>query len=282
MIGTLLAAAAQRLASLTDASPRLEAELLLSQVLDKPRSYLFAWPDRTLSAAQREAFETLLSRRLAGEPVAYITGHREFWSLDLLVTPAVLIPRPDTERLVELALAALPARVGARVADLGTGSGAIAAALAHERPDWEVHATDLSAAALAVARNNFRRLGLSQVRTEQGTWCAALPADRRFDLLVSNPPYVPSGDPHLRRGDLRREPRGALASGADGLDDVRRIAQQAPAHLKTGGFLLLEHGYDQGAAVRQILAERGYTEIATHRDLAGQERVSGGCRRRGE
>jgi release factor glutamine methyltransferase len=270
--------ATRALDALPHASACLEAELFLAEVLGKDRSYLHAWPERTLSPAQHHAFQALLSRRLAGEPVAYILGHREFWSLDLRITPDVLIPRPETELLVELALAAFSQDRPIICADLGTGSGAVAAAIALERPRWILYATDDSPSALAVAQQNFRRYGLHNVECRRGDWCAALPPGRKFELIVSNPPYVPALDAHLDRGDTRREPRGALSAGSDGLDAIRSIVAQAPGHLASGGLLLMEHGFDQGRAVRTLLSTAGFAEVRTHRDLAQTERVSGGVR----
>ena len=275
-IRTTLERAAQALASLPHSEPKLEAELLLTEVLGKDRSYLFTWPERELTPRQEQAFSRLLQRRLAGEPIAYILGRREFWSLDLQITPDVLIPRPETELLVELALDAFPPQQPITVADLGTGSGAVAAAIALERPRWTVWATDASAAALAVAKENFLRCGLDRVETRQGAWCAALPQPLRFELIVSNPPYVPEDDPHLGLGDLLREPRSALVAGSDGLDEIRRIVSQAPERLAAGGLLLLEHGFDQGERIRDLLHQAGFGSVQTHRDLAGLDRVSGG------
>lgn len=277
-ICTVLDRAALELAVLPHSDRRPEAELLLAEVLGKDRTYLFAWPERVLTPQQERAFRALLHRRLGGEPIAYILGHREFWSLQLQVTPAVLIPRPETELLVELALDAFPPRRPVAVADLGTGSGAVAAAIAHERPHWSVWATDVSAAALAVAKENFRRCGLDEIETRRGAWCAALPPTKRFDLIVGNPPYVAERDPHLERGDLPREPRSSLAAGPDGLDEIRRIVARAPSHLKVGGLLLLEHGFDQGKRIRALLRQSGFTKVRTRRDLADLDRVSGGYR----
>lgn len=276
-IRQLLEEASQMLAALADGSPRLEAELLLAHVLERPRTYLLTWPERVPESTQAAQFADLLRRRAGGEPLAYILGHREFWSLDLRVTPDVLIPRPDTELLVETALE-LGAQIGHTldVADLGTGSGAIAAALAAERPHWRICATDISAAALAVAKDNFQNRGLNNIEALLGPWCQALPPRRQFDLLASNPPYIADLDPHLDRGDVRHEPRSALAAGADGLDDLRIIAQQATGHLKPGGWLLMEHGFEQGPDLRRILEQAGFGNVQTRRDLAGHERVSGG------
>ncbi|MHB1273072.1 MAG: peptide chain release factor N(5)-glutamine methyltransferase [Rhodanobacter sp.] len=264
-----LAAATQHLGE------RLDAELLLLHVLGKPRSWLFAHVDDALEMDVQTAFSALVERRAGGEPVAYITGRQGFWSLELEVTPATLIPRPETELLVELALARLPRDAACRVADLGTGSGAIALAIASERPLARVVATDASAAALAVAQRNAARLGITHVRFVQGDWLAPL-AGQMFDLIVSNPPYIEAADPHLAQGDLRYEPATALASGADGLDAIRRIVHTAPTHLDPGGWLLFEHGWNQGEAARALLAGAGYAEVFTAQDLERRERVSGG------
>ena len=252
---------------------RREAELLLQHALRVDRAWLFAHADDEVAAVLAGQFRGYVSRRAAGEPVAYITGRREFFSLDLAVTADVLIPRAETELLVEAALERIPAQATSRIADLGTGSGAIALALAHERPQARVLATDASAAALAVARGNAQRLGLGNVEFAESDWFAAL-GGREFDVIVSNPPYIARGDAHLDAGDLRFEPALALSSGADGLDAIRTIAQDARAHLAPGGWLLFEHGYDQGAAVRDILAANGYVEAATLCDLEGRDRVS--------
>jgi release factor glutamine methyltransferase len=269
-----LAEGAAQLAGRPEASPRLEAEALLAACLERPRSYLFAWPERTLSTDQWQGFQALLRRRLDGEPVAYLLGEREFWSLRLEVGPDALIPRPETELLVELALERLPAVPAARVLELGTGSGAIAAALASERQNWRITASDASGAALALAERNFTRLGLANVRPLHGDWYAALPAGERFDLILSNPPYVTEDDPHLKQGDLLWEPRNALVAGADGLDAIRLIGAKAPEHLIPGGWLLIEHGWDQGPAVRTVLRGAGLRQVTSKRDLAGLERVS--------
>lgn len=267
-----LAAAAQALAG---NEARLEAEVLLLHVLGRPRAWLYAHADDELPPPQREAFDRLVQRRCAGEPVAYLTGTREFWSLALRVTGATLIPRADTERLVELALERLPSAMPLRVADLGTGSGAIALALASERPRARVVATDVSAAALAVARQNAELNKISNVEFAEGRWFTAI-AQQRFDLIVSNPPYIAAGDAHLQQGDLRFEPHSALAAGADGLDDIRAIAAAAGPHLHNGAWLLLEHGFEQGGAVRALLGSAGFANVATWQDLCGLDRVSGG------
>lgn len=252
-----------------------EAELLLQQALVRPRAWLFAHDDAVVDAAAVTTFRTLVARRARGEPLAYITRRREFWSLDLDVSPDVLIPRPETELLVELALQRIASDAAVGVADLGTGSGAIALAIAHERPTARVCATDASVAALAVARGNAARLRLGNVEFAAGDWFAAV-ANRRFDVVVSNPPYVAVGERHLAAGDVRYEPRSALVAGADGLDAIRAIVAAAPAHLLAGGWLLLEHGFDQGGAVRGLLERHGFVEVFTALDLEQRERVSGG------
>jgi release factor glutamine methyltransferase len=256
-------------------SPRLDAEVLVMHVTGLTRAQLITHGEQLLSAPQAQSLHELLARRARGEPVAYLTGQREFWSLPLHVTPDVLIPRPETELLVERALAHVPAGAARTLADLGTGSGAIALALAHERPRCRIIATDTSERALAVARANAARCKLTNVEFRQGEWLAALDHER-VDLIVANPPYVALADPHLSEGDVRFEPRAALASGPDGLDAIRLIAAQSPARLTTGGWLLLEHGFDQPAAVRSILAEHGFQDITLYRDLAGHARVTAG------
>ncbi|MCE7031067.1 peptide chain release factor N(5)-glutamine methyltransferase [Lysobacter sp. GX 14042] len=254
-----------------------EAELLLMHVLGRGHAWLYAHGDAPLAAADAERFDELVARREAGEPVAYLTGRRGFWSLELQVGPATLIPRAETERLVELALERLPPDTGCRVADLGTGSGAVALAIASERPRARVVATDASSAALEVARANAGALGLANVEFRHGDWFAPL-AGERFHLVASNPPYIAEGDPHLARGDLRHEPPRALASGPDGLDDIRAITAVAAAHLEPDGWLLLEHGHDQGGPVAALLQEAGFCAVATLADLEGRARVSLGRR----
>ena len=251
----------------------VDAQWLLVHALGKPRSWLYAHGDDIADEAVAARFEALVARRVAGEPVAYITGRRGFWRFDLAVTPATLIPRVETELLVELALARLSQDRELRIADLGTGSGAIALALAHERPRARVVATDASDAALAVARSNANALGIDNIDFRRGDWLAPL-AGEHFVLIASNPPYIASDDPHLGAGDLRHEPVSALASGPDGLDAIRVIVGDAPAHLVTDGWLLLEHGLEQGRAVRGLLHTAGFVDVATEHDLEGRDRVT--------
>lgn len=275
-IATLLRNAHTRLTAVSD-TPRLEAEVLLAYALQKPRSHLHAWPAHILDSEQVCSFIELVERRLTGEPVAYILGRREFWSLDLMVTSATLIPRPETERLVELALERIPRDRPMRVADLGTGSGAIALAIARERPQSQVVATDLSMAALQLAERNARRLAIHNIGFFQGDWCSALGA-ACFNAIVANPPYLPLSDYHLEQGDLRFEPRTALTAGHDGLDAIRLIAAGAMDNLYPGGWLLLEHGYDQGEKVAALLSTHGFETIGDHKDDSGINRVMCGCR----
>jgi len=256
---------------------RREAEWLAEQALGVGRAWLFAHANDAVKPEVCARYLALLARRAAGEPLAYLLGRAGFWTLDLEVTPATLIPRPETELLVEAALARLPEANALCIADLGTGSGAIALALASERPQARVLATDASAAALEVARRNAARNDIVNVAFRQGDWLEPL-AGERFDLIASNPPYIAQGDPHLGRGDLRFEPATALASGADGLDALRTLARDAPTHLVPGGWLLLEHGWDQGAAVRGLLRDAGFQRIETLRDLEDRERVTLGSR----
>lgn len=258
---------------------REDAEPLLVHALGVDRAWLFAHATDPISAAEADRCRLLVARRAAGEPVAYLTGRRGFWTLDLEVTADTLIPRPETELLVELALARIAPDAPARVADLGTGSGAIALALASERPAAAVVATDLDKATLAVAVRNAQANALDNVWFRRGDWTAALGHDR-FDLIASNPPYIAEGDPHLARGDLRHEPPRALSSGIDGLDAIRTIVSAAPRHLVPGGWLLLEHGLEQGAAIRALLDQADFVEIETAQDLEQRDRVTLGRRPR--
>jgi release factor glutamine methyltransferase len=254
----------------------VDAQVLFAHVAGRDRAWLATHGDEPLPADVARAFAALAQRRRAGEPVAYLTGTREFWGMPLRVSPAVLIPRPETETLVELALARLPADRVVRVLDLGTGSGAIALALARERPRARILATDVSAAALAIAMENARHLALANVEFVQSDWYEGVPAawpDARFDLIVSNPPYVAGGDPHLAQGDLRFEPAVALSPGDDGLTAIRRIFGGARERLARGGWVAVECGYDQAGEVRRLLVSAGWTDVATARDLAGIERA---------
>jgi release factor glutamine methyltransferase len=254
--------------------PPLEARLLAGRVLGKNNAWLIAYAEEPASSETEQAFAALAGRRGRGEPIAYILGEREFYGLDFKVAPAVLIPRPETELLVELALARIPGNAAVRVLDLGTGSGAIAVVLAKERPQALLTAVDVDYAALGVARENARRHGV-RVRFFCGDWFGPLPRET-FDVIVSNPPYVAAGDPHLALGDVRFEPQRALVGGADGLDCIRAIVERARAHLEPGAWLLFEHGYDQAEACRALLDAEGYQEVQSWPDLAGIARVSGG------
>lgn len=269
-----LAGASGALAGVSE-TPRLDAEVLLCHVLQKPRVFLYTWPERVLTDEEHAQFQALVARRAAGEPVAHLTGIREFWSLSLQVTPETLIPRPETELLVEEALRRIPADAPCAVADLGTGSGAIALAIASERPKCSVLAVDRSAEALAVAESNARTLALANVEFVQGDWCTPLEG-MHFQVIVSNPPYIAIGDVHLQQGDVRFEPPSALVSGEKGLDAIRHIISCAKSHLEQGGWLLLEHGYDQGPAVRRLLRQAGYRAVTGCRDALGHQRVAVG------
>jgi len=261
--------------NLDSSSARIEVQCLLQAVLQVNRAWLLTHPEQSLAADQHSRYMALLERRLGGEPIAYLLGEREFYGLTFKVSPTTLIPRPETELLVELALQRIPQQGAWRVLDLGTGSGAIALSIAHARPNAEVVAVDASAAALEVAQFNTHRLALGNVRMVRSDWFSALHGEH-FDIIVSNPPYIAAGDAHLALGDVRFEPRTALASGTDGLEDIRRITAHAKAHLNVDGWLLFEHGYDQAAPVRALLQQAGFEGIFSARDLSGIERVSGG------
>ena len=265
----------QQATATLNASPsaRLDAEVLVMHVTGFTRTALITHASEALTTQQEDQLRTLLARRMRGEPVAYLTGRREFWSLEFLVTPAVLIPRPETELLVEQALARIPAAAKWTIADLGTGSGAVALALATERPHCRVIASDFSADALALARANSQHLGITNVEFRLGEWFAPFTGEH-LDMIVSNPPYIAEQDPHLMQGDLRFEPRIALAAGADGLSAIRIIVADARRHLRRGGFLLIEHGFDQAQEVRALLADQGYDDVTTCPDLQGLPRVS--------
>lgn len=264
-------------------SARADAEILLAHCLQQPRTWLFTWPEHPLDASNAQTFADLLTHRLQGTPVAYLTGHRAFWTLDLRVTADTLIPRPETELLVETALQLLdtlpePTGVDAvqpysTVLDLGTGTGAIALAIASERPDLYLTACDVSASTLAIAKANAQYHGISNVEFLLSDWFADLPP-HRYCMMVANPPYLAAQDPHLQQGDLRFEPHRALASGVDGLSAIRHIVKQAPRWLEPGGWLLLEHGYDQQEAVGRLLQQAGFQQVRCLPDLAGNPRIT--------
>ena len=278
-LSTLLKASQQRLSlelAIEADEASVDVRLLLQQVLNVNHAWIISHAEETLSAEQINAFNALFERRLAGEPMAYILGRREFYGLNLKTTSATLIPRPDTEVLVESALAKIPTDIPSNVLDLGTGSGAIALAIASQRAWANITAVDFSEETLQVAQENAASLNFNHVTFIQSSWFDAL-ANLKFDLIVSNPPYIAKDDVHLQQGDLRFEPITALASGADGLDDIRVIVANAPQHLNQNGWLMLEHGYDQADAVSRMLADRGFTQVSHALDLAGIQRVTIGC-----
>lgn len=267
----LLFAARRRLEN--SDTPRLDAELLLCRVLGVDRGALYRSSEQVLATKQRRFFWRLIAKRSAGMPLAYLTGHKEFWSLDLAVDHSTLIPRPETEHLVDAALAIMRQQPIGDLADLGTGTGAVALAIAYEQPAWNILATDISPQALSVAETNRKRLGIENVRFRLGDWFDAL-QDDRVDMIVSNPPYVASSHPCLAQGNTLFEPRVALDGGADGLDAIRRIVRCAAAYLRPGGRLLLEHGWDQARCVRDLMLTHALQPVATHRDYSGHERVT--------
>jgi release factor glutamine methyltransferase len=273
-INTVLAEAAKSLQAVSD-SALLDAEVMLCMVLGKERPYLRAWPDQELDPEPVDAYKAMLNERQQGKPIAYITGNREFWSRDFQVSPDVLIPRPDTELLIELSLALIPAAQPCRIIDLGTGSGIIAITLAAERPYAHVSATDICPAALQLAQINAVRHNVQAIQFYQSNWLANIPAGK-FDLIVSNPPYLAEDDEHLQQGDLRFEPKTALISAQQGLGDISSIAETARDRLEVGGFLLVEHGYNQQQGVQSIFKALGYQQVQTHTDLSGQPRVTFG------
>ena len=253
-----------------------EANLLCQQVLNVNRAWLISHQSDALEANQQAGFEALLQRRLNGEPMAYILGSREFYGLQLKTTPATLIPRPDTETLVEAAFAKIPQNASLNILDLGTGTGAVALAIASQRPQTKIIAVDASLEALKVATENAQDFKLANVRLLESNWFSALGGEK-FDVIVSNPPYIAQDDEHLKQGDLRFEPLSALASGVDGLDDIRKIIQDVPDYLNPNGWLMLEHGYDQAEAVAALLKARGFSQIAHAKDIAGTLRVTFGA-----
>ncbi|VAW65471.1 Peptide chain release factor N(5)-glutamine methyltransferase [hydrothermal vent metagenome] len=276
LISQCLSRASHQLAELSD-SPRLEAEVLLAYSLQKNRTWLATWPDQTLNEAQLNEFENLLLKRIKGHPVAHITGQREFWSLNLTVNKDTLIPRPDTELMIEQILQLYPQEKNICLADMGTGSGAIALAIASERPNWQIIATDQSAAALQVARQNACALDLQQIEFRQGDWFQPLQG-LQFDIIASNPPYIPLNDPHLQQGDVRFEPTAALVSGNDGLNDIRHIAAHAGAHLRPQGRLIIEHGYNQKQEIFDVFIENNYSNITQLLDISKNPRLTIGLK----
>ena len=275
-IDSLLNAARKKLTESGSESAALDASVLLCHVLDRPRSYLMTWPDRAVESELIVQFNNLVKRRENGEPVAYIVGEREFWSLNLKVSSSTLIPRPDTERLVELALER-SALIKGDILDLGTGTGAIALALASELPDRNVWGVDLKEEAQRIAQENAERLSIKNAQFLFGSWFEPLDRDAKFALIVSNPPYIDSNDPHLSEGDVRFEPLSALVSEKQGLADIQLIAQKASEHLLEGGWLLFEHGLDQGEQVRKLLEVLGYDQVETFQDYGHRDRVTLGC-----
>ncbi|MBW6391643.1 peptide chain release factor N(5)-glutamine methyltransferase [Billgrantia antri] len=273
-LDALVAWASKRLAGAGSPTPRLDAEVLLCHVLGVERTWLYTWGDRPATSYARARFEALVAARAAGHPVAYLTGVREFWGLALATSRHTLIPRPDTETLVEVLLE-LASEPSGRLLDLGTGTGAIALAFASERPGWEALGVDRVPEAVALAESNAGRLGIANARFLHSDWFTAL-AEERFALVAANPPYIDAKDPHLAQGDVRFEPSSALVAAEAGLADLRHLAERGMAHLSAGGWLVLEHGHDQAAAVRRLLEAYGYVAIASRRDLGGQERVTFG------
>lgn len=268
-------AKASQLAVVSD-TPRLDVELLLVHILQQHRTYLFTWPEKTLSINQQQQFDNLFARRLAGEPIAHLTGQREFWSLSLMVNNSTLIPRPDTELLVEIVLelfAQDAVQFPRSCLDLGTGTGAIALALASEKPAWKILGVDASTDAVELAEKNRTSLGFNNVSVYRSDWFAHI-APHCFDVIVSNPPYIDPQDPHLDQGDVRFEPRSALVADEQGLADIKHIIVAAQNYLEGDGWLLLEHGYDQAVAVRDLMIKSGYVQVNTRCDYGGNERVT--------
>jgi len=260
----------------TSPTPRMDAELLLMHVLNVPRGWLYAHDDATLTDEQLQSFNQSLQQRQQGIPIAYLTGHKEFWSMDLLVNNYTLIPRPETELLVERTLEKLANISNAHILELGTGTGAISLALAHEHPDWQIDAADISMEALELAKENAQRLKITNVTFTHSDWFSAFPALHHYDVVISNPPYIRETDTHLRTEDIRFEPRQALSSGKDGLDAIRHLIDQSPAYLRPNGWLLFEHGYDQTKDIHTLLKLHNYQRIQHWKDINGNDRVSGG------
>ncbi|MDQ1363894.1 MAG: release factor glutamine methyltransferase [Pseudomonadota bacterium] len=275
-IQQLIQHATQLLTGISDTA-KADVEILLAHTLRKSRTFLYTWPQHEIDDAAKKQFEQYLAQRITGKPVAYITGEREFWSLNLQVTTDTLIPRPETELLIEHALRLLP-ETEIKIADLGTGSGAIALALASERPMWHITATDQSAATLEIAHRNAQKPGLKNIRFVQGNWFEPL-GNERFHAIISNPPYIPENDIHLSQGDVRFEPAIALSSGHDGLDAIRHIVQHAPDYLLAGGLLMIEHGYDQKQDVKEIFQHNKFIKIEQLHDLGGNPRVTLGYKK---
>jgi len=261
----------------TSETPQADSEILLCHVLDCNRTYLHTWPEKILTQTQQQRLEALIERRKQGEPVAYLTGQRAFWEFDLAVSAATLIPRPETELLVEQALLLIPMNESYDILDLGTGTGAIALAIAHERPASHITAIEQSTEALSIAAQNIKAYSSGNIQLLDSHWFSAL-GDKTYHIIVSNPPYIAVHDPHLNAGDVRHEPRSALVSGEDGLDDIRHIIEHSIHHLHAGGHLLLEHGYDQSVVVKELLLLHGFKKISQYKDLSGHLRVSHGQR----
>ena len=255
-------------------TPRIDTECLLMHVLEVNRAHLRAWPEKSLSTHEAEVYRKLIQRRGQGTPVAYLTGSKEFWSRSFLVGHGVLVPRPETELLVELAINRMSKVIVRDLLDLGTGSGVIAITLALEYPETRIMATDCSEEALHIARSNAQKLVAHSVEFRMGNWLEAIPPGQTFQVIVSNPPYIPSDDPHLKIGDLRFEPKLALESGIDGLDAIRRLCEQARSYLEPDGLMIVEHGYDQAEPVRALMHAHGYINIMHHKDLQGHDRAT--------
>jgi release factor glutamine methyltransferase len=268
-----LKAATEKLMESGSESPSLDAAVLLCHALDKPRSYLLTWPEKLLTPEQGKDFVSLLERRQNGEPVAYIVGEREFWSLPLKVSPSTLIPRPDTERLVKLLLEKIQSTSGS-ILDLGTGTGAIALAIASELPSHNIVGVDIREEAKTLATENAQQLNLRNASFLQGSWFSPVSEGTKFACIVSNPPYIDACDPHLKQGDVRFEPLSALVADEKGMADLSYIATHAKSYLEQDGWLLMEHGYEQGKAVRDVLESQGYSDVATEKDYAGNDRVT--------